>query len=322
MDLDFHYWITGLIAVRAGFSKDESSIIATSSQLVDENVTAYTIKERRSGRSYTNLISQTVEYFYQGDSRLKIFPLFHYLPDVTESERAAVRKDGKNHPFITTPNSDTAQRILDAAFQSTNGAKLYRIGIATHSFTDAWAHQNFVGYHDHFNNLLDEKEPRLGHSSGAGAPDWIGEKWTDHRLVSEEVDNGGRFLEAARELFLQYCRYLGSVGRGDNSFLWDSVESELVDPLRINMLDNSTQSYPERLKHYQEVIDWLPEFKPGQWLEEAVEVKNNTSTGDFFWREGVHAEESRWYYFQESIREHEQAVFNEIPCLNELFPER
>jgi hypothetical protein len=34
MDIEFHYWVTGLVAEYAGFKDDESQIIAYSSQLL------------------------------------------------------------------------------------------------------------------------------------------------------------------------------------------------------------------------------------------------------------------------------------------------
>ena len=37
MDMEFHYWITGIIARESGFTEDEAKIIAYSSQFVDEN---------------------------------------------------------------------------------------------------------------------------------------------------------------------------------------------------------------------------------------------------------------------------------------------
>ena len=37
MDIEFHYWITGIIAFEAGFTEEEAKTIAYSSQYVDEN---------------------------------------------------------------------------------------------------------------------------------------------------------------------------------------------------------------------------------------------------------------------------------------------
>lgn len=53
MDKEFHYYATGLIAQRAGFSEEEAEIIAHSSQFVDENDVALKVRDRRDpGKLY------------------------------------------------------------------------------------------------------------------------------------------------------------------------------------------------------------------------------------------------------------------------------
>lgn len=49
MDTEFHYWVTGIIAREAGFSEREASIIAYSSEYVDENDICYSIEDRSTG---------------------------------------------------------------------------------------------------------------------------------------------------------------------------------------------------------------------------------------------------------------------------------
>jgi hypothetical protein len=46
MDIEFHYWLTGLVAHRAGFSKEESLTIAHASEYVDENDISHEILDR------------------------------------------------------------------------------------------------------------------------------------------------------------------------------------------------------------------------------------------------------------------------------------
>ena len=62
MDIEFHYWLTGLIAYRAGFNRDEAFTIAYSSQHVDENDVTLEIKSH--GSVYKNFISQTMNHAY------------------------------------------------------------------------------------------------------------------------------------------------------------------------------------------------------------------------------------------------------------------
>ena len=60
MDTEFHYYMTGIIAHAAGFSKDEAKTIATAAEYTDENDEILKVKDRRSGKVYENYISQTM----------------------------------------------------------------------------------------------------------------------------------------------------------------------------------------------------------------------------------------------------------------------
>ncbi|MFA4911740.1 MAG: DUF6765 family protein, partial [Desulfobacteria bacterium] len=54
MDIEFHYFLTGLIAHRAGFNTNDAKIIAYSSQYVDENDLCLEIEDRSKGEKYFN----------------------------------------------------------------------------------------------------------------------------------------------------------------------------------------------------------------------------------------------------------------------------
>ena len=60
MDIEFHYWVTAFLAKNAGFSEDETEIIAYSSQYVDDNDVNFEIEDRSTGKVYRNYISQTM----------------------------------------------------------------------------------------------------------------------------------------------------------------------------------------------------------------------------------------------------------------------
>ena len=77
--------------------------------------------------------------------------------------------------------------MLDEAFKFTEDLLLYRIGIATHSYVDTWAHQNFAGWYDYYNNVGLDPKPDIRHSDGEHHPDWINHSWVDDSLVVPEV---------------------------------------------------------------------------------------------------------------------------------------
>ena len=170
MDIEFHYYMTYLTAARAGFAPPDAEIIAYSSQYVDENIHVLHI-DRGKPTAYHNYITQTLNILKPKHELMRIYPIFHFIPG-DPSAPTAQRKDGRQHPLNTTPNSENANLIFDDALQSRN---LYRIGIAAHSYMDTWAHQNFVGYYDSFNamqGILNKTLPNIGHADAKHNPDW------------------------------------------------------------------------------------------------------------------------------------------------------
>ena len=155
MDTEFHYYWMYLIASKAGYPADEAYVIAYSSQHVDHNNAVFTINEGEASQ-YCNYISQTMNILKPKHKLFRIYPVFHFFPGEPQ-DRRAWRKDGKMHWLTTPPNSENADRMLEAALATED---LYRIGIACHAFADSWAHQNVTGYYEEYKaiieNLLDK----------------------------------------------------------------------------------------------------------------------------------------------------------------------
>ena len=142
MDTEFHYYVTYLIAAKAGFGPDEAEILAYGCQYTDDNNFVVKINPGEKGLEYGNYISQTVNITKPAGELLRIHPLFHFIPGDPVFDRA-YRRDGAMHWLNTTPDSGNARQIMDAALESDNA---YRLGIALHAYADTWSHQNFAGY--------------------------------------------------------------------------------------------------------------------------------------------------------------------------------
>jgi hypothetical protein len=210
VEIEFHYYITYLIAARAGFTPAEATILAHSAQAIDDNHVPISVSAG-TPFAYENVLSQTMDITHpHHDTR--IYPIFHFIPGELNAASAA-RKDGKTSQWNTTPNSPLAHAMIDSALASKS---LYRIGASAHAYCDTWAHQNFLGIEDDFNVMpfIDgdrttavlDKIANIGHGPAQHMPDLIGLAWTDGRLVSEneKVTNRVRFIEAARHLFGSY----------------------------------------------------------------------------------------------------------------------
>jgi hypothetical protein len=180
MDKEFHYYMTYLIASRSGFNPGEAGLIAKVCQATDENTRIYQIfAENQPG--YSNYVSQTSDLLRPRYSRMRIYPVFHFIPG--DQDFAGVqRADGNTHRLNTTPDSELANRCIDDALASDD---FFQIGISCHAYADTWAHQNFIGYNDRFNKfdgMLEWVIPNIGHADAKHAPDWPAHIWSDTRL--------------------------------------------------------------------------------------------------------------------------------------------
>ena len=317
MDIEFHYYMTYLTATRAGLIPTNAETLAYSSQYVDENNRSLQIN-RGQPNEYKNYITQTMNILKPTDVLMRIYPIFHFIPGDPLSPTAQ-RKDGKLHQLNTTPNSENANLIFDAAIRS---GDFYRMGIAAHSYVDTWAHQNFVGYYDAFNGmsgLLSRALPNIGHADAKHNPDWPALIWTDCRLSHETVDNKQRFLEAARYLFQKLRCYVNP--NCDQVQLAQDAESLITDLARaIGENDQTNQYKSTRIQRYRDLSQQacyggkrLPVFDSTLWFRQAIEPQMNGFADTFSWlgkltpwrnryswKEGY--QESHWYRFQAAAK--------------------
>lgn len=325
MDIEFHYYITYLTATRAGLPSAQAEIMAYASQYVDENTRILNI-HRDQSTAYKNYITQTKNILKPADSLMRIYPIFHFIPGDPLASTAR-RKDGALHQLNTTPNSENANRIFDAAISSDN---IYRIGIAAHSYVDTWAHQNFIGYYDSFNamsGLLSRALPNIGHADATHKPDWPALMWKDCRLSQELVDNKQRFLEAAKHLFQKIRSYVQpNCSESDICQDATSLMQDLAQAIGEN--DQSNRCRSLRIQRYRDLSQQqtyggkrLPTFDPKLWLHQAIEpqqrgladklpflTKITPWQEQYYWKDNNY-ENSHWYQFQQAAKEQQLSAW-------------
>jgi len=74
MNIEFHYYITYILAVKARFGPEEAQTIAYSSQYVDDNNQKYTLDKNKPDE-YQNYISQTLNILKPKCELIRIHPL-------------------------------------------------------------------------------------------------------------------------------------------------------------------------------------------------------------------------------------------------------
>jgi hypothetical protein len=313
MDTEFHYYMTGIIAHAAGFSKDEAKTIATAAEYTDENDEILMVKDRRSGKVYENYISQTMNILKPKQRLMRIYPIFHFIPGEPHADSAR-RRDGKMHLLNTTPDSEIANHLIDEAVKVTGETRLYRIGIASHAYVDTWAHQNFVGWFDYFNNVGLDFKPDIGHADAEHHPDWPSHRWEDDRLVDGTVYNTVRFLGAAKRL---YEKYRDAWPNTVPIQVWPDLEKKLLDAMG-PLYSGSINWYKDkRMDAYLQDAPWLGEFDEAEWRDAAIDkdFPGSFISGYSTWREDVTPEATDWYRFQEAVKEHQQSAMVRIEPL-------
>lgn len=316
MNIEFHYWITGLIAEFAGFQGEECQIIAYSSQYVDDNDAEILVHDGEFDPipSYANHVSQTMNILLPKKEIMKIYPLFHFIPG--DHDKAAKRKDGKTHILNTTADSSHASKIMQYSLQNAaskykagDKSGLYRIGVSTHAYADTWAHQNFVGWYDEFNAMGSNMIPDIGHADAMHHPDWVSHRWTDDRLADGDINNILRYIAAARKIYEHYTWFQNGIGKSPEN-RWSELESLLLGVFGFSYSGDAEKNREERTAQYRANAPSLTGYDENEWLSSALDKKTvqKIDTDEFvekyIWKDTKRKAETDWYKFQEAVKEH------------------
>ncbi|MDP3177642.1 MAG: hypothetical protein Q8M76_07040 [Spirochaetaceae bacterium] len=253
MNAEFHYYAVYYLCRRSGMDQERCTLIATSSQYVDNAIHSYEFSDAGGYRTH---VAQNYIFWDESTSR-DIYLPFHFVPG--DGERAArERIDGAASRWTVTPDSPLAKELLVDALRTGDP---FRIGIALHAYADTWAHQHFSGKLEAGNAVsAGSPLPPAGHLQALRAPDDAGGSWIDGRLVPDlaSVINRERFLDAARKIY----RYLRTSLRSD--FMdEDFVLSDLDAVWR-----RSPNDMQARLADFVVDLD-VPPYDRRIWLAEA-----------------------------------------------------
>lgn len=255
MNIEFHYYAINALALEAGFDEQTAFIIANASQEVDASTAPLRYDTPRGSVD----IAITQNYVFWDESvRNDVYLPFHFLPG-DQNESAAIRADGRRSVWAVTPNSTIAKEVLTAAFRDKDP---YLMGIALHAFADTWAHQNFCGMLDNWNDMggtsLASGLPAAGHLQALSSPDEPDAVWKDGRLKPawSTIRNADRFAAAAGKIF-RYLRVFLGRPFDDDALVAESLRSIWIKP-----------SKDERLADY--VIRWnIRPYEPRLWRRQA-----------------------------------------------------
>lgn len=291
----FHYYITGFLALRAGFSGNEAQTIATAAQYVDHALIPFQIHGNEAswrGKPVYQAMATHHFGFWDQAQEDSVWIPFHFFPGGPSD--LSNRVDGLRNDQSVKPNSPPVRELLIEALKTND---LFRMGIALHTYADSWAHQNFTGRREDFNRLhATVLLPPIGHAQAESSPDILHADWLDPRLIESRVHNRSRFLESAR-LIYKYLATNRRQGFADSDAVMGELELMLGPPwtdaearplgkgVQANIrkgLDAlmSTKSLPllcgrpdRELEYDFQIATGLPPYDRTRWRQEAF---NNT----------------------------------------------
>ena len=269
MNVEFHYYSTAFLAVKAGFSLDDATTLAYAGQYVDHHHRRYEIATPRG--TVVSLPTQNFS-FWDPDTVSEVLAPFHFLPggrDEVGARLPSVRADGSWSEWDVRPNSWAAKALLVAALGTKN---LYRIGLALHTFSDTWAHQNFTARNEDWNRLeANNRLPSPGHAHAGWSPDlWLA-TWTDPRLKDPMVSNFPRFAECARKVYRYLCTFRGKDFKADEEAVAEELAS-LVDAGR------GREALEDRVIEFVLALNLEP-YDKTRWLVRALEPPAEAGAG-------------------------------------------
>lgn len=310
MDIEFHYHVTAIVARHAGFSETEATVIGHGAQLVDDNTTPRVVMDAAGRPVFRSLPTQARGLLGPWALMRAVYPAFHFVPG--RARDMAPRADGATHPLVTTPDAPGARALLAAAFHAAPDTRLMRIAIASHAYADTWAHQGFAGQRHPINALGLGPLPAFGHAAALRRPDRMGLVWSDPRLANPKVDNGARFLFAARALHARYREHL----KGRDGQRWEDLGETLAALLGAR---GPAPGRSARTAAYRRLAPWLSPYDPTAWEREALapweDALRDGTVADgprvapapparlFTWRTSDPGA-TAWHRFQEAAHDH------------------
>lgn len=251
MDIDFHYYMIKALSQSAGFTASEAQDIAYANQFVDDSwevipaviddmpgleLGALRLRPNVFNPVTTAHNDDTVIGGFMTAAQLRTYIAFHFIPD------AAYGGSG-DYDYCTVPNGALAREIVARAIkrvqESANDPEqrtrsVIKLGIATHSYMDTWAHQRFSGRFSEADNMVQSIEEfengqwvakrasdtnsklnlfatPIGHARAGFRPDMSQLRWRYRSPTGMvERDNASIFMEAARALFKVFAEAAGT----------------------------------------------------------------------------------------------------------------
>lgn len=323
MDLDFHYATMYVLSRWADFGSTSATIIATSSQLVDDNfdTTPFSDEDEKNNIAKGIRIRYSCQNVWgnlTGRGNEDIWIPFHFLPGLegdSEAEKLVCKK-------YSTLSKKLKQRLYGTTLDTSNYA--FRLGIGMHVFVDTWAHQEFAGINNAVNQVknllfttqgsmaervldemldstvlskvLDMVMP-LGHAAAVHCPDMPYLWWKSGERFTGGRKNWDEFMDAAEESYAVLQHVSGVAETGLNMEQRDKL-SECFKGFQTDDIDKRYGLWIDRIR--ENFFD----FKDFNEDDKNVEYNMGVIFDDLDWRKQFYDEiNSHYDWVKERLEE-------------------
>ena len=226
MQIDMHYYCTYAMARAAGLSPNDSRIIATAAQFVDDNAGKDTITFRDGARLDVDATAHHVFDVANIDpeDQRHVWVPFHFIP--------GNEGDEYTEKLICRKDSAVVRELVDHHIGlSEKNYYLPLLGIAAHVFADTFSHYGFSGVSSRKNRV------------DMGSLQIVNGARFDENLHDHIAKKGERF----RERYGREGGFLPNIKR-----LWQSVKSEVAETGSGALGHGAALTYPDRpYMHWQ-----------------------------------------------------------------------
>jgi len=286
MKKDFHYYCVFTLANLSGYQYEDSQIIAYCSQYVDDSTDSEEIKIGDYSFDTVRTAHMGLRA-YDWNIQKKVYLPFHFIPPEPFT--------GKKFSYVTEPDSKFVNMLIKDVLDSLDELRLFRLGVALHTYADTWAHEHFSGRNDDENDvedlnirvknrwkapdiweslgdhLEDFSSTEIGHSQAFNHPDSPNEEWRfyDYKNKPYYSNNTKEFTDAAHKIFHILVSSNKNVKIDNPDLIWEKNKDKII-----KAFSYKSSNLKKRCEYWQKTFPKYfvkdSTYHPKVWRKEAM----------------------------------------------------
>jgi len=345
MNIDNHYYTIKVLVRRAGFSPEESELIAYASQYVDDatlhkRMTLVNSENLIKYKRFENGVFDPICSAHSGvemaealgeKTQKKVYVSFHFIPE-KEGKLNPETKEIEYSSYLTKEDGELANKLLNIAIEEYKEAvkseekvqKLIKIGIALHSYADTYSHQGFSGIENSDDNDIGNIKvngnrinllktlglnilPDIGHLEAWHYPDNSHIKWS-YEYANEALHKNDKINRDNCEIFLRGFKKIYKL----LSEIKGIYSEDNWNALRPELEKCLKTKDGKRAVYSKQFPDISFNYDKDKWFNEALSIVPVTANEDFYNRKYKCLKDMKWFYFHYEAYEQRKFIIGEI----------